>query len=152
MCQCQNRLIPSCQSSPNPFCFLISSVSWIGTVSIQRYLLWTGNLTEETAGPLRNMKWNAHSGKPKQNWKFRPFAKQPHAKNATEKGFGWLFCFLQSFKKCNTYLFPALISYNFFFLGMMQNLRHCLNSNSRLPVMLGSPDFHYNSEFWGALK
>lgn len=152
MCQCQNRLIPSCQSSPNLFCFLISLVSWVSTISSQRYLLETGNRTEETAGQLRNMKWKAHSGKPKQNWKFRPFAKQAHAKNATEKGFGWLFCFLQCFKKCNTCVFPALISYSLFFHGMMQNLRHCLNSNSRLPVFLGSPDFRNNSEFCGALK
>lgn len=94
-----NSLMPVFSKS---LCFLISLVSWVSTVSIQRYLLETGNLTEETAGQLRNTKWKAHSGKPKQNWKFRPFAKQAHAKNATEKGFGWLFCFLQCFKKCNT--------------------------------------------------
>lgn len=103
------------------------------------------------------MKWGAvfRQNQAKENnhrWKFRPFAKQAHAKNATEKGFGRSFSFLQSFKKCNTYISCLNFLYLFSFLGMMQNLRHCLNSNLRLPVMLGSPDFHYNSEFWEALK
>lgn len=102
--------------------------------------------------------WNGMlcSGKPKQN-KMITVGNSGHLHSRhmprmpLEKGFGHLFCFLQSFEGHEIYFLPqfSIPIPHYFFPGTMQNLRSCLSSNLRLPMMLKSPDFHCNSHLGG---
>lgn len=126
-----------------------------------RCLLWNENLREELPGWLGNMKWDAVFRQKQAKWNNHSWKKAICKTDTSQEflcryGHGSFF-FLWSFKKCNTNThFLPQVPTAFFFNVMLQNLclslKSMLRYNWRLPVMLESPDFHYNSEYWEALK